>query len=299
MAAASYCFTLTAATVVSAFQCRRWPSPAEVLIGESELDTTLFWAHDWDVMCYEGQHAVLVAVAVVVGMPWMLLYLLLLGAACYSCIIAEKDVAMYSSRTAAPTKAMPVPGGTALGVQTPGVIAQPGQNGDRQQAKSTLPREAGRPTLHCKLLGFLSKEIPWELLLVGLSWRGCWWVALREVGKLVLGIGVECLSSRSAGTQAAVVMGMVGALAVAQALFQPWTSVWVRRGAELSYTGLVWMSLLLCGLVVGGAGFHGVDLGMAIGVLVVTALVTTVLIARIVRRSTCHCSTSQQQGCAK
>jgi hypothetical protein len=121
-----------------------------------------------------------------------------------------------------------------------------------------------------------------EYVLTGLSKGACWWILVLEVGKLMIAVAMELLRGRSPGAQVVVVMGMLGALAVAQALVQPWSLPWLRRCAEVQSAALVAMSLLLCGLVVGGAAQGNTVLGICVMVLLIVLLVTVLLAVRLV-----------------
>ena len=526
MAAASYCFMLTATTVVTALQCSSWQPPVNPLVGEVLLGNTLYWTQDLGVVCFKGPHAALVVVVVLVGIPGMLLYLLLLGVACYSVIrhympstqqqqpwqqqvglitapaacssppplpayaaaaagavggccsalggqglppaaaVATNDssclnpvasdngaaaaagggyggiagegmfsaavtvaaggsnssAAAGSSCAAAAAAAAPkgdqssafiqlqqqqqrtaqqqqqqqtaqqrypvtqqqplqqhdamvatnnldqpclpmpspppqqqqqeqqqqqqsflLPSTTPVHQQgmepllspnpplksPPGYQPHPGvspvavpplaadvlgasepnscpaasqgplHNQPQQQQflhlgggpatqptaangskfTSTSEAKASEGSLQ-KLLWLLSGGGAWELLLTGFAWQACWWVVLREVGKVVVALGIGLLRGRSSGAQAVVVMGIMGGLAIAQALMQPWGLAWLRRRGELQAAGVVAMSVLLCGVVVGG-GREEVALAMSVLVLLVAGGVSLLLIGKL------------------
>ena len=313
MASSAYTFMLTCSTVIGAYQCSRWPAPTTPLLGEHDLGSKLLWRQDSDVVCFKHEHLLLAVVATLIGLPGMVVYLLLLGVACYSCIktaLNQQDAldnqSLGKANTVLPIMAASPSGPAGLVHHVPmrPPIEEVAEDVPSSSSSHTLPNLVpeqgftspldGRQNMlafggmpprqpAAGLDGFLSR-LPWALVVSGQPWGTCWWLPLRELAKVLVGIGLGALGGMSPFPQVVYTMGAMGTTVLMQSLVQPWHYNWVRQGAELAYGALLVVGVLMTGMmvaVVAGGSLAGVVAGLGGGVVAVVGVVTLFWIWRL------------------
>jgi hypothetical protein len=147
------------------------------------------------------------------------------------------------------------------------------------------------------LSGVLQK-LPWGLVVSGQPWGTCWWLPLRELGKVLVGIGLKALAGRSVFSQVVFTLGAVGTTVLLQTLVQPWRFAWVRQGAEFAYGALLVVGVLVTGMMVAavaGVGSEAVVVGLGGGVVAVVALVTLFWVWRLANVRSLYAEVKVQQ----